>query len=155
MRAASAVGYENAGTVEFLLASDGSFYFLEMNTRLQVEHPITEWVTGVDLVAEMVKIAAGQPLALTQDALVQRGAAIECRVYAEDPSTNFLPSPGRIEALRTPSGPWVRDDWGFYEGATVPSHYDPLVSKLSVWAPDRPAGPAGVRGAGTTRDRCE
>jgi acetyl-CoA carboxylase biotin carboxylase subunit len=137
VKGALAVGYHSAGTFEFLLGEDNSFYFLEMNTRLQVEHPITEWVTGVDLVAEMVKIAAGEKLALTQDALVQRGAAIECRVYAEDPSTNFMPSPGPIHALRTPSGPWVRDDSGFYEGATVPSHYDPLVSKLSVWAPDR------------------
>jgi len=139
VKGALAVGYFSAGTFEFLLAEDGSFYFLEMNTRLQVEHPITEWVTGVDLVAEMVKIAAGQPLALRQETLAPRGASIECRIYAEDPSTNFMPSPGPLRALRTPAGPWVRDDSGFYEGATVPSDYDPLVSKLSVWAPDRPA----------------
>jgi len=137
VKGALAVGYFSAGTFEFLLGEDGSFYFLEMNTRLQVEHPITEWVTGVDLVAEMVKVAAGEELALRQESLAQRGAAIECRIYAEDPSTNFMPSPGTIQALRTPAGPWVRDDSGFYEGATVPSHYDPLLSKLSVWAPDR------------------
>src|SRR5689334_8897901 len=138
VKGALSVGYFSAGTFEFLLGEDGSFYFLEMNTRLQVEHPITEWTTGVDLVAEMVKIAAGQKLALRQESLVQRGASIECRIYAEDPSTNFLPSPGPLRGLRTPAGPWVRDDSGFYEGATVPQNYDPLVSKLSVWAPDRP-----------------
>jgi acetyl-CoA carboxylase, biotin carboxylase subunit len=139
VKGALSVGYFSAGTFEFLLGEDGSFYFLEMNTRLQVEHPITEWVTGVDLVAEMVKIAAGQPLSFAQGALAQRGASIECRIYAEDPSTSFMPSPGPLRTLRTPGGPWVRDDSGFYEGATVPSNYDPLVSKLSVWAPDRPA----------------
>ena len=147
VKGALAVGYFSAGTFEFLLGEDGSFYFLEMNTRLQVEHPITEWVTGVDLVAQMVKVAAGEKLAMTQSDLVQRGAAIECRVYAEDPSTNFLPSPGPITALRTPAGPWVRDDSGFYEGATVPATYDPLVSKLSVWAPDRPSALRRMRRA--------
>jgi acetyl-CoA carboxylase, biotin carboxylase subunit len=147
VKGALAVGYCSAGTFEFLLAGDGSFYFLEMNTRLQVEHPITEWTTGVDLVAQMVKIAAGERLALRQETLVQRGAAIECRVYAEDPSTSFLPSPGTIRALRTPAGPWVRDDAGFYEGATVSSHYDPLISKLSVWAEDRPAALRRMRRA--------
>jgi acetyl-CoA carboxylase biotin carboxylase subunit len=138
VRGALAVGYFSAGTFEFLLGEDGEFYFLEMNTRLQVEHPITEWVTGIDLVAAMVRIAAGEPLGLTQESVSRRGASIECRIYAEDPS-GFLPSPGKIARLRTPSGPWVRDDTGFYEGAEVPSHYDPLISKLSVWAPDRPA----------------
>ncbi len=147
VKGALSVGYFSAGTFEFLLGEDGSFYFLEMNTRLQVEHPITEWVTGVDLVAQMVKIAAGEKLSFGQADLHQRGASIECRVYAEDPSQNFLPSPGKLEKLRTPAGPWVRDDSGFYEGATVPSHYDPLVSKLSVWAPDRPAAIAKMRRA--------
>jgi acetyl-CoA carboxylase biotin carboxylase subunit len=147
VKGALAVGYHSAGTFEFLLAEDGSFYFLEMNTRLQVEHPITEWVTGVDLVAEMVKIAAGERLAIRQDTIAQRGASIECRIYAEDPSTNFMPSPGPLRALRVPSGPWVRDDGGFYEGATVPSNYDPLVSKLSVWAPDRPTAIRRMRRA--------
>ena len=147
VRGALAVGYHSAGTFEFLLGEDGSFYFLEMNTRLQVEHPITEWTTGVDLVAEMVKIAAGEPLGLRQEALARRGASIECRVYAEDPSSGFLPSPGTLAELRPPSGPWVRDDSGFYEGAVVPSHYDPLISKLSVWAPDRRAAIARMQRA--------
>jgi len=137
VKGALAVGYHSAGTFEFLLGADGSFYFLEMNTRLQVEHPITEVTTGVDLVAEMVRIAAGEKLDMTQATVSRRGAAIECRVYAEDPASGFLPSPGAITALRAPSGPWVRDDGGYYEGSVVPSHYDPLVSKLTVWAPDR------------------
>jgi acetyl-CoA carboxylase, biotin carboxylase subunit len=138
VRGALAVGYFSAGTFEFLLSEDGEFYFLEMNTRLQVEHPITEWTTGIDLVAAMVRVAAGEPLGFTQEDVTRRGASIECRVYAEDP-IKLLPSPGRIVKLRTPSGPWVRDDSGFYEGAEVPSHYDPLISKLSVWGPDRGA----------------
>jgi len=137
VRAAKAVRYSGAGTVEFLLAPDGSFYFLEMNTRLQVEHPITELVTGIDLVREQVRIAAGEPLGYRQEDLRARGHAIQCRVYAEDPATGFLPSPGRIEVLRVPSGPGVRDDSGAYEGCEIPSHYDPLVSKLCVWAPTR------------------
>ncbi len=137
VRGAKAVGYFSAGTFEFLLAADGSFYFLEMNTRLQVEHPITEWITGLDLVREMVRVAQGEPLGYTQADITRRGAAIECRVYAEDPSQNFLPSPGVITGLRTPSGPFVRDDGGAYAGVTISSYYDPLVSKLSVWAPTR------------------
>lgn len=137
VRAAKAVNYCSAGTIEFLLDQDGSFYFLEMNTRLQVEHPITEWVTGIDLVREMVRVTAGEPLGYGQADVVRRGAAIECRVYAEDPATGFLPSPGRIVALVTPAGPFVRDDSGVYPGAEVSSHYDPLISKLSVWAPTR------------------
>ena len=137
VRAAKAVDYCSAGPIEFLLDQDGSFYFLEMNTRLQVEHPITEWVTGIDLVREMVRVTAGEPLGYGQDDIVRRGASIECRIYAEDPATGFLPSPGRITALVTPSGPFVRDDGGAYPGAEVSSHYDPLVSKLSVWAPTR------------------
>ena len=137
VRAAKAVGYESAGTVEFLLAPDGSFYFLEMNTRLQVEHPVTELITGLDLVREQVRIAAGEPLGYTQDDVSARGHAIQCRIYAEDPASGFLPSPGTIDVLRTPSGPGVRDDSGTYEGAEVSSFYDPLVSKLCVWAPTR------------------
>lgn len=147
VRAAKAVGYHSAGTVEFLLAPDGSFYFLEMNTRLQVEHPITELVTGIDLVREQVRIAAGEPLGYDQSALVQRGHAIQCRVYAEDPASGFLPSPGKIEVLRTPSGPGVRDDGGAYEGCEIPSHYDPLVSKLCVWAATRELAIARMRRA--------
>jgi acetyl-CoA carboxylase biotin carboxylase subunit len=137
VRGARAVGYHSAGTFEFLLAPDGSFYFLEMNTRLQVEHPITEWVTGIDLVREMVNVARGERLGRPQEQIVRRGAAIECRIYAEDPEAGFLPSPGTIVALGTPSGPWVRDDTGVFAGARVPTHYDPLLSKLSVWAPTR------------------
>jgi acetyl-CoA carboxylase, biotin carboxylase subunit len=137
VQGAKSVGYFSAGTFEFLLADDGNFYFLEMNTRLQVEHPVTELVTGTDLVREMVRVAQGEKLAWEQGELASRGAAIECRVYAEDP-VNFLPSPGVIEHLTVPSGPGVRDDGGAYPGCTISSYYDPLISKLSVWAPDRP-----------------
>ncbi|MFW6049708.1 MAG: acetyl-CoA carboxylase biotin carboxylase subunit [Myxococcota bacterium] len=137
VRAAKAVGYHSAGTVEFLMGQDGSFYFLEMNTRLQVEHPVTELITGMDLVREQVRIAAGEELGYGQEAVTRRGAAIECRIYAEDPATGFLPSPGTIEALRVPAGPGVRDDSGAYEGAAITSFYDPLISKLCVWAPNR------------------
>jgi acetyl-CoA carboxylase biotin carboxylase subunit len=147
VRGAKAVGYHSAGTFEFLLAADGSFYFLEMNTRLQVEHPITELCTGIDLVREMVRIAAGERLGYGQKDIVARGAAIECRVYAEDPSSDFLPSPGRIDTLRTPSGPGVRDDGGAYPGCTISSFYDPLISKLSVWAPTRADAVARMRRA--------
>jgi acetyl-CoA carboxylase biotin carboxylase subunit len=137
VKAAKAVGYHSAGTVEFLMAPDGSFYFLEMNTRLQVEHPITELITGIDLVREQVRIAAGEELGYGQDDIVARGHAIQCRIYAEDPATDFMPSPGTIEVLRTPSGPGVRDDSGAWEGAEISSFYDPLVSKLCVWARTR------------------
>ena len=138
--AARAVGYSNAGTVEFLLAKDGSFYFLEMNTRLQVEHPVTELVTGIDLVRAQVRIAEGEPLGPEFDTLSElgpRGHAIEIRVYAEDPWNRFTPSPGRIERLRLPEGPGVRNDFGVYEGAEVSIHYDPMLGKLIVWAADR------------------
>ncbi len=147
VRAAKAVGYHSAGTVEFLLAPDGSFYFLEMNTRLQVEHPVTELVTGLDLVREQVRIAYGESLGYEQKDLGQRGHAIQCRIYAEDPSTGFLPSPGRIEVLRVPSGPGVRDDSCAYQGCEIPSYYDPLISKLCVWAPTRPLALARMRRA--------
>jgi len=137
VQGAKAVGYYSAGTFEFLLADDGQFYFLEMNTRLQVEHPVTELVSGLDLVREMVEIAQGNKLTFAQNDLHARGAAIECRVYAEDPANGYLPSPGQIESLVTPSGPGVRDDGGAYPGCMVSSFYDPLISKLSVWAPTR------------------
>jgi acetyl-CoA carboxylase biotin carboxylase subunit len=141
------VGYRNAGTLEFLVDASLRPYFLEMNTRLQVEHPVTELVTGLDLVKLQIKVAQGEPLGLAQPQLSQRGHAIECRVYAEDPEAGFLPSPGRIEALRVPSGPGVRDDSGVHEGAEVPIEYDPLLSKLVVWAEDRPAAIARMRRA--------
>ncbi len=147
VRGAQAVGYFSAGTFEFLLGADGSFHFLEMNTRLQVEHPVTELISGLDLVREMVCVAAGMPLAMKQSDIVRRGHAMECRVYAEDPTSGFLPSPGVIESLRTPSGPGVRDDSGAYAGCEISSYYDPLVSKLSVWAPDRPRAIARMRRA--------
>jgi acetyl-CoA carboxylase biotin carboxylase subunit len=136
-RVAGAVGYVNAGTVEFLVDRGGGFHFLEMNTRLQVEHPVTEMVTGLDLVKEQIRIAAGEPLGYGQADVGWRGWAIECRIYAEDPYRNFMPSPGEIRGLRTPGGPWVRDDSGVYEGCTVPIYYDPLISKLIVWGPNR------------------
>lgn len=135
--AAAAVDYVGAGTVEFLVDINQEFYFLEMNTRLQVEHPITEAVTGVDLVEQQLRIAAGHPLPFRQEDLTMKGHAIEVRVYAEDPSNNFLPSPGRITRLQVPTGPGVRDDNGYYEGAEVSLHYDPMVSKFIVHAENR------------------
>ncbi|MDB4937162.1 MAG: Biotin carboxylase of acetyl-CoA carboxylase [Labilithrix sp.] len=147
VQGAKAVGYHSAGTFEFLLAADGSFYFLEMNTRLQVEHPVTELVAGHDLVREMVSVAQGEKLNFTQTDLVSRGAAIQCRVYAEDPSNGFLPSPGRIESLVTPAGPGIRDDGGAYPGCEISSYYDPLISKLCVWAPTRERAVARMRRA--------
>jgi len=137
VRAAKACGYVSAGTVEMLRSDDGSFYFMEMNTRLQVEHPVTEMVYGVDLVKAMIHIAGGAKLAWTQDAVVPRGHAIECRIVAEDPARGFMPSPGTIRALRAPSGPGVRYDGGVYGGFTVPVHYDPMLAKLITWGADR------------------
>jgi acetyl-CoA carboxylase biotin carboxylase subunit len=131
------VGYVNAGTLEFLVDADRNPYFLEMNTRLQVEHPVTEMVTGVDLVQQQIRIAQGERLPFRQEDLDPRGHAIECRVYAEDPDNGFLPSPGRILALRPPGGPGVRDDSGVCEGGEVGVHYDPLVSKLVAWGESR------------------
>jgi acetyl-CoA carboxylase, biotin carboxylase subunit len=139
VRAAQAVDYRGAGTVEFLLAPDGSFYFLEMNTRLQVEHPITEMVTGVDLVQCQLLVAAGQRLPFSQDDLAQNGHAIEVRICAEDPADNFRPCPGRVSSLRQPGGPWVRLDSCLYPGYEVPVYYDPMLAKLVVWGRDRAA----------------
>ncbi len=137
IRAARAAGYYNAGTVEFLVDANRDFYFLEMNTRLQVEHPVTELVTGLDLVKLQLRIAAGEPLGLTQEDICWSGAAIECRIYAEDPARNFMPSPGKITRLDRPAGPGIRLDSGVYEGFTVPMDYDPLLAKLAVWADTR------------------
>ena len=137
VKAARAAGYYSAGTIEFLVDQNRQFYFLEMNTRLQVEHPVTEMVTGVDLVKQQIRIAAGEKLSFTQENISFRGAAIECRIYAEDPDNSFFPSPGRINSLYAPSGPGVRDDSGVYEGWTVPVDYDPLISKLAAWGETR------------------
>ena len=135
--AARAVNYTGAGTIEFLVDPDENFYFMEMNTRLQVEHPVTELVTGVDLVIEMLRVAMGQPLSIRQEDVHQRGHAIECRIYAEDPAQNFLPSPGTLEVYRPAKGPGVRVDDGVVEGSEIPRFYDPMIAKLSVWAPTR------------------
>jgi acetyl-CoA carboxylase biotin carboxylase subunit len=137
VKLAQSIGYVNAGTVEFLLGPDGNFYFLEVNTRLQVEHPVTEWCTGLDLVREQIRVAAGLPLSVRQEDIVFRGHALECRISAEDPFNRFLPATGTITALHEPAGPGVRVDSGAYEGMQVPLFYDPLLAKLITWADDR------------------
>jgi acetyl-CoA carboxylase, biotin carboxylase subunit len=139
VRVASAAGYANAGTVEFLVDRDANFYFLEVNTRLQVEHPVTELVTALDLVEWQLKIAAGEHLTLRQEDIAWRGSAIECRIYAEDPDHEFMPSPGTIVHLSEPSGPGIRLDSGIFEGWNVPLDYDPLLAKLAAWGPTREA----------------
>ena len=137
VRLAKAAKYVNAGTMEFLVDGDRNFFFLEANTRLQVEHPVTEMVTGLDLVKEQIAVAAGESLRLRQEDVVIRGSAIECRIYAEDPFRNFIPSPGRITGLRRPGGPGVRIDSGVDEGYEVTGHYDSLIAKLITWGQDR------------------
>jgi acetyl-CoA carboxylase biotin carboxylase subunit len=137
VRVAQTAGYTNAGTVEFLVDQQKDFYFLEMNTRLQVEHPVTELVTGLDLVHLQIRIAAGEKLPFTQDDVKIRGHAIECRIYAEDPDNNYFPSPGKITLLLAPSGPGIRRDSGMYEGWNVPMDYDPLLAKLIGYGTDR------------------
>ena len=139
LRIARAANYNNAGTMEFLVDRDRNFYFLEMNTRLQVEHPVTELVTGLDLVQWQLRIASGEALTVRQEDVRWSGSAIECRIYAEDPDHQFMPSPGQITRLSEPAGPGVRLDSGIYEGWTVPLDYDPLLAKLAVWAPSRDA----------------
>jgi len=136
VKAAKAVGYVNAGTVEFLVDKNHDFFFMEMNTRLQVEHTITEAITGVDIVAQQIAIAAGEPLPFKQDDLSFKGSAIEFRVNAEDPQNGFFPTPGRITRYHSPGGPGVRVDGCVYPGYTIPPHYDSMCAKLTVWAPD-------------------
>src|SRR5258708_6845326 len=141
------INYVNAGTAEFLLGPDRNFYFLEVNARIQVEHPVTEWYTGIDLVQEQFRVAAGLPLSFTQEQVMFRGAAIECRISAEDPENRFLPATGTVQALQEPAGPGVRVDSGLDAGLQVPLFYDPLLSKLIVWANDRPHAIARMRRA--------
>jgi acetyl-CoA carboxylase biotin carboxylase subunit len=137
--AAKSINYVGAGTVEFLLDQSGEFYFMEMNTRIQVEHPVTEMITGLDLIAEQIRIAQGERLSLTQENVILRGHAIECRINAEDPEHNFRPAPGRISGYLPPSGPGVRMDSHVYTDYEIPPYYDSLIGKLIVWGSDRPA----------------
>jgi acetyl-CoA carboxylase biotin carboxylase subunit len=147
IRSVVAAGYENVGTLEFLLDNDGSFYFIEINCRIQVEHPVTEMLTGVDLIAEQIRLAAGERLTLTQDQVALRGHAIEFRINAEDPNDNFAPQTGVVEELDLPGGPGVRVDTHIYPGYEVPPFYDSLLAKLIVWGPDRPTAIARSRRA--------
>ena len=137
--AAKTVGYTNAGTIEFIVAPDGSFYFMEMNTRIQVEHGVTEMVTGIDLIIEQIRVAMGEPLSFTQEEVIPRGHAIECRINAEIPEMNFMPSPGMVEHMHLPAGNGVRVDTGLYTGYCIPSEYDSMIAKVIVHAPDRDA----------------
>ncbi|MEL6385369.1 MAG: acetyl-CoA carboxylase biotin carboxylase subunit, partial [Cyanobacteria bacterium J06626_18] len=138
VRVAKSIRYVGAGTVEFLVDAHGDFYFMEMNTRIQVEHPVTEMVTGLDLITEQIRIAQGHPLSVTQEQVQLRGHAIECRINAEDPNHNFRPAPGRISGYLPPGGPGVRIDSHVYTDYEIPPYYDSLVGKLIVWGPDRP-----------------
>jgi acetyl-CoA carboxylase biotin carboxylase subunit len=147
VRLASAAGYHGAGTVEFLVDGAGAFYFLEVNTRLQVEHPVTEAVTGLDLVKLQVAVARGDRLPLAQSDVAPRGHAIECRIYAEDPDAGFLPSPGPLVLYRRPSVPWVREDTGVREGSVITPHYDPMLGKVIAWGSTRAEAIARLRGA--------
>ena len=146
VKAAEAVGYRNAGTVEFLMDPDGNFFFSEMNVRIQVEHPVTEMVTGLDLVREQIRVAAGEPLSFSQESVEVAGASIECRINAED-SERFIPSPGTITSFHSPGGPGVRVDTAAYAGAVIPPYYDSLVAKLIVHGDDRPHAVARMRRA--------
>lgn len=144
---AKAVEYHNAGTMEFLVDQDGSFYFMEMNTRIQVEHPVTEMVTGVDIVSEQIRIAAGLPLAYKQEDIRWQGHAIECRINAEDPENNFRPSPGRITFYHAPGGPGIRVDSAAYTGLEVPAHYDSMIAKVIAFGADRAQAIRRMQGA--------
>jgi len=137
VRAARAVEYSGAGTLEFLLGPDGNFYFMEMNTRIQVEHPVTEMITNIDIIKEMIRVAAGEPLSFTQEDVTFNGWSIECRINAENPDKGFLPSPGLVEYYLPPGGTGVRVDSAVYPGYTIPPHYDSMVAKLIVWGRDR------------------
>jgi len=147
IKAARAVGYKNAGTIEYLLDKDGNFYFMEMNTRLQVEHPVTEMVTGIDLVKWQIRTAAGLPLGFAQEDIKPAGCAIECRINAEDPYNNFRPSGGRVETLHVPGGPWVRFDTAIYQGYSIPPFYDSMIGKLIVYAKTRDEAIRKIRSA--------
>ncbi len=145
--AARSINYEGAGTVEFLLDKSGGFYFMEMNTRIQVEHPVTEMVTGIDLIAEQLRIAGGEPISVRQEDIQMNGHAIECRINAEDAQHNFRPAPGRITGWLPPGGPGVRVDSHVYTGYDIPPFYDSLIGKLIIWAPNRPAALARMKRA--------
>lgn len=147
VRAAKSVGYENAGTIEFLLDKDKNFYFMEMNTRIQVEHPVTEMVSGLDLIKEQIRVAAGEPLSVTQDQVEIRGHAIECRINAENPQKNFMPCPGRIQTVHLPGGNGVRVDTHIYSDYKVPANYDSMLMKLIVYDKDREAAIAKMQSA--------
>ena len=137
VRAAKAAGYENAGTIEFLLEKNGNYYFMEMNTRIQVEHPVTEWITGIDLIKEQIRIASGKKLGITQEQVQIRGHAIEVRINAEKPEENFRPCPGTVTGLHLPGGKGIRIDSAIYSGYTIPPYYDSMIAKISVWARTR------------------
>ncbi len=145
--AAKTVGYTNAGTIEFIVAPTGEFYFMEMNTRIQVEHGVTEMVTGTDLIIEQIRVAMGEPLSFTQEEVRPRGHAIECRINAEIPEMNFMPSPGKIEHMHLPGGNGVRVDTGLYAGGSIPSEYDSMIAKVIVCGPDREAAVMKMRTA--------
>ena len=137
VRAAKAAGYVNAGTIEFLLEKNGNYYFMEMNTRIQVEHPVTEWITGIDLIKEQIRIASGKKLGITQEQVQIRGHAIEVRINAEKPEENFRPCPGMVTGLHLPGGKGIRIDSAIYSGYTIPPYYDSMIAKISVWARTR------------------
>ena len=147
LRLVRSIDYVNAGTAEFLLGPDGKFYFLEVNARIQVEHPVTEWCTGIDLLQEQLRVAAGLPLSFSQEQVVFRGSSIECRISAEDPENHFLPATGIVQALQEPSGPGIRVDSSLFPGLQVPLYYDPLLAKLIVWGADRSQALARLRRA--------